>query len=340
MWYSIGCAFNINHMFENFKYEKLNFDCNLCEYLIGNRHRHFLVKKVFRECLKLVISDIIEYNITFWLPTQSRRSCLKMKRVRGKAFKNLFRSGKWRNIDFIRTNFTGNEIGFFMYGNRTPRVKTVYLNPLYKDRIAEKVNKGMNYGDSINDRYIKDYYERVHSLFPKLTISDIKRILNYGWKSLYLHNSYGGDTIIKDNNIWCYIGQLKKEPLKHFLYYIFKLCIKIRVLYKRHRIKWDGYYYFAISKYQKEQIESQKKKRGRPRKYYKFTNIMLHKILEECKISEFNKQYIYRIPYKTQLGYKCFLRELVTDQAELIITRNPLKFNDIIYEKGVDYKCI
>lgn len=75
----------------------------------------------------------------------------------------------------------------------------------------------------------------------------MKRILNFSWKSLYLHNSYGGDTFITDKDIWCYIGYLKYDSIKHFLYYIKKLTVKLRVLYKRKKIPWDGYYYFALS---------------------------------------------------------------------------------------------
>ena len=47
---------------------------------------------------------------------------------------------------------------------------------------------------------INDYYENVRELWPRLPEKDIKRILNFGFKSLYLHNSYGGDTFIKDND--------------------------------------------------------------------------------------------------------------------------------------------
>jgi hypothetical protein len=83
---------------------------------------------------------------------------------------------------------------------------------------------------------IKDYYEELYKKFPEVDKKDIQRILNFGWKSLYLHNSYGGDVLIRDNNFWSYIGILTKDSLKHFIRYITKLCIKIRVLYKRKKI--------------------------------------------------------------------------------------------------------
>lgn len=100
---------------------------------------------------------------------------------------------------------------------------------------------------------VNDYVESVSAKFPDVDINDIKRICTYGFKSLYLHNSYGGDTLIKDNDLWCYIGNLTNDSVKHFNYYARKLAVKIRVLYKRKKVPWDGYYYFALteSEYEK-----------------------------------------------------------------------------------------
>ncbi|WP_295723466.1 hypothetical protein [uncultured Leptotrichia sp.] len=94
---------------------------------------------------------------------------------------------------------------------------------------------------------VTDYLENMCNMFPEVNPKDIERILTFGWKSYYLHNSYGGDVLIKDNNFWSYVGTLRNNSLEHFNYYVNKLVIKIRVLYKRRKIKWDGYYYFALS---------------------------------------------------------------------------------------------
>lgn len=338
MNYSIGCAFNTDEMFMNFPYKKLKLTCEDCKKINGNPHKDILVKQVFRECFKAVINDIINNNVTFHLPTGARKCNMHMKRVRGDAFKNLRKAGKWKDIDFLESNFTGYEIGFYMYGKTLPRIKTVYLNKPYKDRITANTNKGMQYGDSNKDKTIKDYYSLINSIFPKISEADIKRILNFSWKSLYLHNSYGGDTFITDKDIWCYIGYLKRNPIKHFLYYIKKLTVKLRVLYKRLNIQWDGYYYFALSQFQYDKFIGAKQKRGRPKKKFTFENIYLYQILDECKIQESNKQYIFRIPYIDTIKLKFFVTTLTTDKVELIITRDPLKFKDIlIYDNDYEF---
>lgn len=185
---------------------------------------------------------------------------------------------------------------------------------------------------------IKDYYKQLKEQFPEVPEKDIERICSFGWKSLYLHNSYGGDVCISDPNFWCYIGRLKKDSLQYFNYYIRKLSIKMRVLYKRKKIKWDGYYYFALTDNQYKLYLAQKNTRGRRRKNFTFNNLFMYQILDECKICEYAKRYIFRIPYITLIKTKFYVSEIVTDKAELIIERDPLKFEDIlIYENEYEF---
>lgn len=176
----------------------------------------------------------------------------------------------------------------------------------------------------------KDYYEEMYKLFPDVPKQDIKKILSLGWKNLYLYNSMGADTVIRDKDFWCYIGYLKKDSLEYFKYYVKKLSTKFRILYKRLKIKWDGYYYFALQPSQHEKIVAQQKSRGRKRKYYTFENIVLYQILDECKVTESAAPYIYRVPFDVNIGFKAFKKVYKTDKAELIIEREPLKFKDIL----------
>lgn len=333
--YALGCAFSLDELLYNFPYHKLDITCSECYKIIGDQHRNILIKKVFRESLKLVIEDIINNNVTFWLPLVGGKKCnIHMLMYKGESFKHLRQAGKWRDIDILKSNFVGYQMSFFMLGNRTPRIKSIYLNKQYRDKIIENTNNGKQYGDGKIDTTIKDYYDKIYSIFPDISKKDINLILNYAWRSLYLHNSYGGDTLITDKEIWFYVGNLRKEPLRHFYYYIRKTTVKLRVLYKRTQQQWDGYYYFALTNKQYEDYLSQKKKRGRPRKNFTFKNILLYQILDECKINEHSKQYIFRISYISNLKFRYFIRDICTSNAELIIERKPLKFEDILKQNN------
>lgn len=177
---------------------------------------------------------------------------------------------------------------------------------------------------------VKDYYEIMYKKYPEIPKQDIRRILNYYWRAYYLHNSYGGDVIIKDSEFWCYSGRARKDSVEWFQYYCTKLATKIRILYKRKKIPWDGYYYFALTDNQQKLVDDQKKVRGRKRKHFNYGNVMLYRILDECSISNTGKTHIYRIPYISELKYKFYKPQFTTDKAELILVRNPLKFTDVL----------
>lgn len=335
MNYALGCAFSQDELFENFPYKKLKISCKECEKIIGDSHRDKLVKRIFRECIKLVIEDIIYNNVTFELPLIGNKRCnIHMQRIVGEQFKKLRRAGKWRNIDYLKSMFTGYELGFFMLGNRTPRVKYIYVNKYYRDLIVKNTNNGVQYGDGKIHTTIENYYDKIRKLFPNVLKSDIKLILKFSWKSLYLHNSYGGDTMIKGNNLWCYIGKLRKNPLEHYKYYIRKLIIRLRVIYRKRAIEWDGYYYFALNDTQYQEYLQQKNKKGRPKKHFTFNKIFMYQILDECKLAQSSYKYIFRIPYITKVKFNFYIPKLITDKAELIITREPLKFKDILVNEN------
>ena len=184
---------------------------------------------------------------------------------------------------------------------------------------------------------IDDYVSILKQKYPIVSEKDIKRIIRFGWKSIYLSNIYGGDVHLKNNDLWLYIGRLRKDSLKHFEYYIKKLSIKLRILYKRKKIQWDGYYYFALRDDQYEHYLSQINKRGRPRKIFEFGKVMLYKIRGECELKQHNCRYIFRVPYGIDVGYTLLKQNFKTDSAELILTREPMKFKDILTSNNKYY---
>lgn len=145
-FWSVGCAFSLDELFENFPYKKLKITCNKCEEITNNRHRQPLVKQIFRECVKEVLNDVIDNNTTFILPLNGKVKCdIHMQKLQGEQFKALYKEGKWRDVDFLKSVFTGNQLGLFMYGDRTPRVKNIYVNRELKDKITKKTNEGFQY---------------------------------------------------------------------------------------------------------------------------------------------------------------------------------------------------
>ena len=176
----------------------------------------------------------------------------------------------------------------------------------------------------------KDYLDDLQNLYPHIDKKDLEKIMNYQFRQLYLHNSYGGDTLIQDRELWMYIGFLRRDSVSFFNYYVKKLCRKIRILYKRKKMKWDGYYYFVLTINQYEEYLQQKNKKGRPKKYFKLKNIFLYRIYDECRIRQWSHRYIFKIHSPYDLRFIKYYKEVELENPELIEVRNPLKFKDIL----------
>lgn len=136
MNFAVGCAFNQDEMMMNLKKQKLKS--------VKNKD---LIKKIARDSIKLVLNDIIDNNVTFQLPTGSRKSDIHMRRIEGKEFVKARQNGKFQDIDFLISNFGGYQMVLNMYDRegRPTRIKPIYLNKEYKNKITNYTNAGKQY---------------------------------------------------------------------------------------------------------------------------------------------------------------------------------------------------
>lgn len=147
MNYATGYAFNTDEIFENFPYEKLLVTCDDCNIVNGDYHKDRLVKRVFKDALYLILNDIIDNNVTFQLPTGGIRSEIHVNNYEGEDFIKARQRGKWSDVDFIESSFTGNQLVLDMYGkkNGIRRRKPIYVDRRLKNKITENTNNGKRY---------------------------------------------------------------------------------------------------------------------------------------------------------------------------------------------------
>lgn len=188
---------------------------------------------------------------------------------------------------------------------------------------------------------VNDYVDLIHQLYPEVLKSDIKKILVHGLKQFYYLNSCGGDICLTDNNeFWMYSGQLSYDSLRHCKNYKFKLTNKLRIMSKRRKIPWDGFYYFALTDDQYQNYLGQIAKRGRPKKKFNYGNVMLYKLYDECYLNDFHKKYIFRVSYLEEFGFRKYYLNYISEKAELIEKREaPLKFVDVLTSNH-KYQCL
>lgn len=141
--YANGYALNAQDLFENFKSRSVTFSKD-GTYV---QHKKKKAASIFLTCVRLVIQDIIDNNVQFKLPPVGNgASYIQMARISGDQFKRAFRAGKWRDIDFLTSDFTGYQIRYYMeHKNKPAREKNIYLYNKHKNQITEKTNQAFTY---------------------------------------------------------------------------------------------------------------------------------------------------------------------------------------------------
>lgn len=142
---AFGYAINAQQLFAKFPTKKMKIKRNEC--LEKYRcHRRDLATRIFKEAYKQVLTDIVDNNITFQLPGKLGSAEIRMKAHKGEEFMFLRKLGKYLNIDFLKSNFTGYQIYFFRNYDGYTIEKPIYLTHQLRDKIVENTNNGKVYG--------------------------------------------------------------------------------------------------------------------------------------------------------------------------------------------------
>ena len=138
----MGHSFTCHDIFMNFPVRKLKMTPEQCKEVYSDGSKRDLEASIWMSSVRLIIDDIIENNTQFKLPGMGRtQSYIQMKRTEGDDFKKAFRLDKWRDVDFITSNFCGYQLQFVMESTkRTRREKPIYLATRDRDKINEYTN--------------------------------------------------------------------------------------------------------------------------------------------------------------------------------------------------------
>lgn len=181
----------------------------------------------------------------------------------------------------------------------------------------------------MKDKYVKDYVNEVHEKFPEFSKKDIKTILTYGWRSIYLTTLYGGDVLLKDdavNKYLFYIGKLTFKAKKHYNYYKYKMVRKLRILHSIRKPEFTGYYYLPLTK---RNIQEFKEQYSYNRKVYKFTRVHLYKLLDEIRYNKIEYELILKVHVGIDIGFKFFKEKYEARNFEYVSRRTDNGFEPI-----------
>lgn len=179
-------------------------------------------------------------------------------------------------------------------------------------------------------RTYHDFVPQLQKEYPWLKRSDITKILRFGFFNLDKMIRGDMDFYTSDQNgFMIYIGNIINNKYKLLCYYKRKLQKRIRYLYTKRNVIWDGYYYFGVTENQYVDILKQNPKLIKSKPII-FKKIKLFQIFDECKMANRNHQHFFRIPYITNLGFDFKLSYLKTKDAEVIFHRRIMTFDELL----------
>lgn len=254
----------------------------------------------FKYCFGLVLNRIIDERVRFKIPF-SVNGYIDFEIVSGDKFTKQRQNGRFQEVDFIESDFTGYALRYYFDTKAYQRSYQIYLGGELKRKFLEGINSGIKY-HTIKDITINDFIDAVHEKFSDLTKVEIKRLLILGFRRLHSAMRFGCAitiTTTKFINCYAYIGELSLDPEKQIKQYSQRKDKKLRKIEMWRKSKFDGYYYIGLNPTAFEEWVSLNKV---SRRLVKFPNIMIRKIKEELYYRH-KHMYIFRIPMKKYKGW-------------------------------------
>lgn len=140
-------SFSSQDLFDNINFAQFGWSHAFYKLFKTDRWKK-LVGMVFTYFIYQVILDIIENNVTFEFPLKgAARAEFYVKVFTGERFRKLYQAGKWEDIDFLNSEFTGYQI-YFRYKTKRgqEKEKPVYISHKNaRDIFHKKINEGKKY---------------------------------------------------------------------------------------------------------------------------------------------------------------------------------------------------
>ena len=107
--------------------------------------------------------------------------------------------------------------------------------------------------------YPDKYFDKIKEKFPELSETQVKDIVYYGIRALYMMTHYGVDIKCQQGKFFVYFGELIRSEKFYESYRKVRLTAKYRVLYRRMKQPFSGKYYAMLSKDMHDKMPKKKK---------------------------------------------------------------------------------
>lgn len=276
-----------------------------------------LFGNILADTIFLIIQDIILNNSTVQFQGVGGYGEIYMHTVKNEEFKKARQNGEYQEVDFLVSNFKAYRPIFKRYQKRDSLetyTTNIILDPRFKRDLTKQINKGKNYYIT-PAKTINSYAEQVQELYPNIKLDIILQVIKYGIKQVYLCGKQSLDVLIKKGGRYVYFGNIKaycgNKPEK---YYARQLRKKLYKLWYSKKIKWDGYYYFCLSKPEYEKYFTKSGVR-KVRNFSFNTPKLLSMSADIAYVYYRRSKYMVRLKAKQRFGFYRFIRPYIELQG-------------------------
>lgn len=175
--------------------------------------------------------------------------------------------------------------------------------------------------------YPDKYFEKINEKFPELSEKQVRDIVYYGIRALFMMTYYNVDIKCQQRQFFAYFGEIMHGAEAYKKYRKIKLTAKYRVLYSREKKPFSGKYYFMLSKEMHDNMP--KKKKGGE---WPIGAVKAYKIREEAELQE--GTYLYEFDWPEDVGYKKLIYTRLISHYKCIAKRDGYnKFTPVSTEK-------
>lgn len=269
----------------------------------------------FKYCFGLILNRILDEKVRFKIPYQ-QDAYIDFEIVTGEKFIKHRQNGRFQEIDFVESDFTGYFLTYFFKGSAYQKEIPIYIGSNLKKKFLSNINSGEKFY-TIKDITIDDFIDDVKLKFNEFTHDELKKLLIHGFRRMHSAIRYGcaiSISVKRDINCLAYIGKLTLTPEKNIKEYSVRRDKKLRKIDIWKKLDFDGYYYIGLNETaMKLWVELNRSNKV----IVKFQNVIPRKIKEELYYKD-KFIHIFRFKQKKFRGFNYWCNELKIRDLEYL----------------------
>lgn len=269
----------------------------------------------FKYAIGLILYHVLEHKERFIIPCVSE-SYIDFEIVTGDMFEKQRQGGRFSEIDFIESDFTGYAIRYYFKARAYQKAYPIYIGGSLKKKFLDGINSGQKFY-TIKDVTIDYFLPKICEKFSDLSKTEVKKIVLHGFRRMHSAIKYGcAISIQTTKNIDCvaHIGAIYLNPEKQIKEYSIRRDRKLRKIEGWKKTPFDGYYYIGLNDTAFEKwVETNSKARS----ILSFSNIIPRKIKEEIYYKA-KHLYVFRFKVKDFKGWHFWAPSLKLRNVEYI----------------------